>query len=103
MKKFFVLSIIITAVLAAQAFLFAEEQKPGQPLLFPKDQVKDRPSDLHMGSDPYYHLEKHKYEGSDETGYPREYDPYIEYKQSTIKYKKVDKKKKIETTDEDSN
>lgn len=94
MKKIIILSIVITAAVVIGVLLFAQEQKPGQPLVFPKDQVKEHPSDLHMGSDPYYNKEKHKYEGTDEKGYPREYDPNVEYREETTTYKKVDKKKK---------
>jgi uncharacterized protein YxeA len=100
MKKIIILSIVIFAVVLIGVFLCAQEQKPGQPLVFPKDQVQEHPSDLHMGSDPYYQKEKHKYKGSDETGYPREYDPNVEYKESTTTYKRIDKKKLKETTEE---
>ena len=74
----------------------AQDQKPGQELVFPKDQVKEHPSDIHMGSDPYYRKENKKYEGSDEQGYPRSYDPNTEYREITTTTKKVDKKKKPE-------
>lgn len=100
MKKIIILSIIITAAVVIGVLLFAQEQKPGQPLVFPKDQVKEHPSDLHMGSDPYYQKEKHKYEGSDEKGYPREYDPNAEYRESTTTYKVIKKKKEPEETQE---
>lgn len=81
-------------IMVCGPILSAQEQKPGQPLLFEKKKVEEHPSDLHMGSDPYYHKEKHKYEGSDETGYPSEYDPNIEYREETTTYKRMDKKKK---------
>jgi len=83
--------ITVFLILAAGSVSFAEEQKEGQQLVFPKDQVEEHPSDLHMGSDPYYKKEKRNYEGSDEKGYPREYDPGVEYRESTtIKKKKTD-------------
>jgi hypothetical protein len=78
--------------------LCAQEQQPGKELVFPKDTVKEHPSDLHMGSDPYYKKENKKYEGTDETGYPRGYDPNAQYEESTTTYKKKHKKKKHDSS-----
>lgn len=95
--SFAVLLVFLAVILSSLAY--AQEQKPGQPLVFPKDQVKEHPSDLHMGSDPYYHKEKPKVEGSDEKGYPPEYDPGMQYYESSTTIKKVDKKKKKQEPD----
>ena len=96
MKKISVIMILAFLAVISGSTAFAQEQKPGQPLVFPKDQVKEHPSDLHMGSDPYYNKEKPKYEGGDEKGYPPDYDPSMQYYESTTTIKKVDKKKKAE-------
>lgn len=90
------LMLIAGLVLLAKDQKSTTEQKPGQELVFPKGQVEEHPSDLHMGSDPYYHEENKKYEGTDEKGYPRDYDPSMQYYESTTTYKRVDKKKKPE-------
>ncbi len=74
----------------------AQDQRPGQELVFPKDQVKEHPSDIHVGSDPYYRQENKKYEGTDKEGYKRDYDPNAQYYESTTTIKKADKKKKPE-------
>ena len=106
MKKIISSIIAISLMLIFGSILFAkekqtsQEQKPGQELVFPKDMVKEHPSDLHMGSDPYYKKENKKYEGTDETGYPREYDPNSVYYESTAPHKKVDKKKNPESPQE---
>ena len=90
---------ITISILAAFLMLFfgyvlcAQEQQSGKELVFPKDSVKEHPSDLHMGSDPYYKKENNKYEGTDETGYLRDYDPNAQYEESTTKIKKTKKKK----------
>ena len=84
--------LVIAGILIASAGLSAQEQKEGEPLMFPKDQVKEHPSDLHMGSDPYYNKGQKKYEGSDETGYPGDLDPDTQYKyETTTTIKKVKK------------
>lgn len=94
MRKIIILTVAAFLIAIFGWILLAQEQKPGQPLLFEKGKFKEHPSDLHMGSDPYYEKEKHKIEGTDETGYPREYDPNVEYTEETTTYKVIDKKKK---------
>jgi hypothetical protein len=92
-KAMFIIALLLTVTFALVAL--AQEQQKGKPLVFPKEMVEeDRPSDLHMGSDPYYEQDKDKYEGSDEEGYPSEYDPQMQYYESTTEIKKIDKKKK---------
>lgn len=75
--------IIIAAVLAlCTSFAVAKdkkkqsetiEQQPGQQLVFPNvEEVRDRPSDIHIGSDPYYQKGmEQKMKGSDESGYDK--------------------------------
>lgn len=94
MKKITISIIVAIIMMVFSLNLSAQEQKPGQPLLFEKSKVEEHPSDLHMGSDPYYEKEKHKYEGSDEKGYSREHDPNVEYREETTTYKRIDKKKR---------
>ena len=89
-----IMSSIILIILLFVGNAFAdeyEEQQSGKPLVFPKEMVKEHPSDLHMGSDPYYEQEKHLHEnaGSDEEGYRKDYDPDMQYYERDVKIKKV--------------
>lgn len=91
--------ISTAAIIAGTLLLFAsiacaQEQQKGKELQFPKEMVQEHPSDLHMGSDPYLKKEGKKYEGSDETGYPREYDPNAEYKESSTTVEPVEETNK---------
>ena len=85
--------VITFLVIALGTIMLAQEQKTGKPLVFPREMVEDNPSDLHMGSDPYYDSKSHKnkYEGNDEKGYPTDYDPQIEYREEKLKIKKIKK------------
>ena len=64
-----ILTVVSVVILLSALSAHAQEQKPGQPLYFPKEQVKDRPMDLHMGSDPQYRPGVVERSGTDETGY----------------------------------
>jgi len=88
--KYFVITFL---VLSLGTILLAQEEKKGKPLVFPKEAVEDNPSDLHMGSDPYYDpaTDKDKYEGSDEQCYPTDVDPQLEYHEKRIEIKKIKK------------
>jgi hypothetical protein len=44
--------------------------------------------------DPYYKKAPQKYEGTDQTGYKRDYDPSMQYYEETTTYKTVEKKGK---------
>ena len=91
MKITFSAALLCAALVAAIALpAFAQEQKAGQPLYFPKDEVKERPSDLHMGSDPGYKPDAYPPQGSDETGYPATIDPQQENVEEKVIYKRVD-------------
>jgi len=87
-------------MIVAGVFLFslssvagAQDQQTGQQLTFPKGEVTEHPSDLHLGTDPYYKQAPKNYEGTDEKGYKRDYDPSMQYYEETTTYKRVKGKK----------
>jgi hypothetical protein len=96
MRKLFLVSLAVLALGLALALLAreagAQDQKAGQELTFPKGEVSEHPSDLHLGSDPYYKGGQ-QYQGSDQTGYKPEYDPSMQYYEETTTYKRVKEKK----------
>jgi hypothetical protein len=72
----------------------AQEQKAGQPLAFPDvEQVQQRPSDLHVGSDPYYRPGRDDLGGTDQAGYPQQYDPGRAIQQEETVYKPAEEEK----------
>ncbi len=64
-----ILLCLLVQALPAQS----EEQKPGTELRFENvDEIRKRPSDIHMSSDPEYRPgTETEYEGSDEAGYEK--------------------------------
>jgi hypothetical protein len=71
-------AILAVSLLLAAALAAAQEQRPGEPLYLPKEDTIGHPSDLHMGSDPYYRPGQAPAQGSDAGGYPQRYDPQQE-------------------------
>ncbi|MBN1282723.1 MAG: hypothetical protein JXA24_02985 [Proteobacteria bacterium] len=95
MKTKTAMALVVAGVLAAAPLAAgAQEQQPGQPLYFPKEELKERPSDLHMGSDPGYRPGAVVIPGTDETGYPAYADPQQEVVEEKTIYKEVDRYEK---------
>jgi len=91
MRKIIIMSIMAALSIAAISMIaHAQEQKAGQPLYLPQDQVRDNPSDLHMGSDPGYRPGAQPPVGSDQTGYPSYIDPQQEQLEQKTVIKKAD-------------
>ena len=88
MRRYSAIAILI-AITALASVAAAQEQQAGQPLYFPKEDVHKHPSDLHVGSDPQYKPGLDDVGGSDETGYPRQYDPQQEIVEEKTTYKRV--------------
>lgn len=98
-KTFTLISTVLVVVsltwLGSPSAAQAEDQQAGQELVFPNvDQVRNRPSDVHIGSDPYYKpgMEQ-QMQGTDTKGYKK---PKVEgdkeyYEQNTT-YKRLDGK-----------
>jgi len=78
-----VTTILAISMLLAASIAVAQEQRPGEPLYLPKQDTIGRPSDLHMGSDPYYRPGQQPARGSDAAGYPQHYDPQQERVEQT--------------------
>ncbi|MFA4874867.1 MAG: hypothetical protein WC956_03465 [bacterium] len=98
MKNIIILmSIVAIALFAFAGKAMAQEQKSGQELVFPNvDQVKQRPSDVHVGSDPYYQKGvEQQMKGTDQGGYDKgkvEQDKV--YQEEKTDYKVIKKGKK---------
>ena len=88
MKRLLVLAVLV-ALTAPAAGAWAQQQEEGQPLYFPKEDVREHPSDLHVGSDPQYRPGHDDVGGSDEAGYPRQHDPQQELIEEKTTYKRV--------------
>jgi hypothetical protein len=100
MKKVFIMVAVGIFVFALSALASAQEQQAGQALTFDKGEVTEHPSDLHLGSDPQQKKAPQKYEGSDDSGYKRDYDPSMQYYEETTTYKQVKGKKGKASTSE---
>lgn len=92
MKKLILLSLCTFGLILAAGLAQAEDQKPGQELVFPNvEQVQQRPSDVHIGSDPYYQPGMKK---TDQEGYKKEQveTDKVYREESQPVYKRVDGK-----------
>ncbi len=90
-------SVLALALLAFAGKAVAQDQKAGQELTFPNvDEVKQRPSDIHVGSDPYYQKGmEQQMKGTDQSGYQKgnvEQDKV--YEEEKTEYKIIKKGKK---------
>lgn len=94
MQKLLILIVLIILVPAwAQTAHAQAEQQSGTELKFENvDEIRNRPSDIHIGSDPEYRpgMEQ-EVGGSDEGGYEKEVvEPDKVYIQEKTYYKRVD-------------
>jgi len=97
MHRVLLILLIMVVCAAAVPAAHAQEQQAGTQLKFENvDEIRNRPSDIHISSDPEYRpgLEE-EYGGSDETGYKKEeVEPDQEYIQEKTYYRRVDDKKR---------
>lgn len=82
------------ALILAAAPALAQEQKSGQPLYFPREEVKEHPSDLAPETDPYWEEEKARREKEGEPLEEVYEEPTESYYEETTHFERVDKKKK---------
>jgi hypothetical protein len=97
MHKLFIIILLLVIVPAWAGEARAQaEQESGTELKFENvDEIRNRPSDIHIGSDPEYRpgMEQ-EVGGTDETGYQKEgVETDQEYIQEKTYYKRVDEKK----------
>ncbi len=94
MQRIIVMTAIIVLSLAAAASVaVAQEQQSGSELRFDNvDQIRNRPSDIHIGSDPEYRPGMEEdIGGSDTSGYQKgTVEPDHEYYEERTYYKRVD-------------
>jgi len=94
MHKFLVLIVLIILVPALTQIAHAQaEQQSGTELKFENvDEIRNRPSDIHIGSDPEYRPGMEQdIGGSDKGGYEKKtVEPDQEYIQEKTYYKRVD-------------
>lgn len=88
MKRLIMLCLVSLAITLFALAAQAQEQKAGQELVFPNvEQVQQRPSDVHIGSDPYYNPGMKK---TDQEGYQKQQvETDKVYREETTTYKKV--------------
>ena len=91
--KLLPIALCMVLILAAAQAL-AQEQKPGQPLYFPREEVKEHPSDLAPETDPYWEEDKAKREREGKSLDELYEKPTESYYEETVRYERVDKKKK---------
>lgn len=82
------------ALILAAAQVLAQEQKPGQPLYFPREEVKEHPSDLAPETDPYWEEEKARRQREGEPLEEVYEEPTESYYEETVRYERVEKEKK---------
>jgi hypothetical protein len=97
MRRLLVLIVFLILIPAWTQTAHAQaDQQSGTELKFENvDEVRNRPSDIHIGSDPEYRpgMEQ-EVGGSDNSGYQKQdVEPDEEYIQEKIYYKRVDDKK----------
>jgi hypothetical protein len=97
MHRLFIIIAVVILVPAWAGVAHAQaEQESGTELKFENvDEIRNRPSDIHIGSDPEYRpgMEE-QVGGSDDTGYKKKtVEPDQEYIQEKIYYKRVDDNK----------
>jgi len=91
--------IAIISILAILLPLFisitsiSQEQQPGQPLYFPKEDYEEHPSDLAPHTDPFWEQEKAKRERAGQPLDELYDDPPETYYEQTIEFKRVDEDK----------
>lgn len=94
--RIFIVCLMIVNSLLFSASISAEEQRPGEPLYFPKGEYKGHESDLAPHTDPHWKKFQQQQQQRMQQGKPIE-DPYSDPQEtiyeSTTRYEIVDDQK----------